>query len=236
MVPGGAVQLRPPLLVEPAGAEGVRHRGQEGHVVAPARLSAQADAVDTVVPVRHGGRRIPDVAPGRVVRHLHPRRVQKILAVHDHRAFAVERRRVQRAVVGQPAPHRRQDVGDVVAGAEFQRLEPAARAPDRGFVHADGHDVELAALRRDVGGHALPEDAFLQRHPAHRDARIGLLELGRQFLHLDHVAVVHGRDGQLAGCRGRRTSETNGQTERNTAERFHVFLLGNERSGSPNPA
>ena len=45
LLPLGRVDLRLPVLVEPAAAEGVHQRADEGHVLAPARLAAQADAV-----------------------------------------------------------------------------------------------------------------------------------------------------------------------------------------------
>ena len=53
VLPFRLVELRLPVLVEPARAEGVRHGGQEGHVLAPAGLAAQADAVDAVGAVGH---------------------------------------------------------------------------------------------------------------------------------------------------------------------------------------
>ena len=168
-----------------------------------------------------GCRDIRHVAPRGVVGHGHAGRLDQVLAVHDHRALAVERRRIQLPVRGQAPAHRRQDVVDVVVRAEGELLEPAARTPDRGFVHSDGHDVELTALGGDVGRHALAQRPFLQRHPVDGDSRIGLLEMPGELLHLDHVAVVHGRNRQLAGegcrpVRHRCGNCRNGQ--------FHVLL------------
>ena len=44
--------------------------------------------------------------------------LEQVLAVHEHRALAVERRGVELAVDGQAAADRRQQVVDVVVGAE----------------------------------------------------------------------------------------------------------------------
>ncbi len=59
---------------------------QEGHVLAPAGLAAQADAVDLVVLVGHLAGRIGDEFPGGRVRHLEPGLLHQIGAIHDHRA------------------------------------------------------------------------------------------------------------------------------------------------------
>ena len=164
--PTRGVELRVPVLVEPARAEGVGHRRDEGTALAPAGLAAQADAVDVVVTVGHLARRLRNEVPGRRGRHFQPGLVHQVGAVHDHRAFAVERRGVQRAVVAQAACHGGQDVADIVIGAEIvKRYQPAVLAPDRRFVHADGHDVESTALCGDVGRHALTKHVLFQRHP-----------------------------------------------------------------------
>ena len=125
-------------------------------------------------------------------------------AIHDHRRFTVKRRRVQYAVVGQAARHRRQNVGRFVfRGQIVQRNQPAVRAPDRGFVHADGHDVESAALGADVRRDALTQDILFQRHPFHLMTRLRGEIIGQTLLHADHVAVVHGGDGDGDGRRVR---------------------------------
>ena len=225
VIPRRAVELRHPLLVEPARAEGIGHRGQERHVVAPAGLSAKADAVDPGIAVVDRGGDVRDVAPGGIVRHGHARRLDQVLAVHDHGALAVERRRVELAVRRQSAAHGGQEVVDVVVRTEIERFEPAPRPPDRRLVHADRHHVELAALGGDVGGDALPQRPFLERHPVDRDAGIGLLEMAGQLLHLDHVAVVDGRDGDLAR-QGRRSENRRGGPGERCLQRLHVFPPG----------
>jgi hypothetical protein len=160
------VELGVPVHVEPACAEGVRHRGDEGAAFTPTGLAAQADAVDVVVAVGHRGRSFSDELPGGRFRHFQAGLFHQVGAIHDHRAFAVERRRIKRAVMAQAAGHCGQDVIDIVIlGKIVERDEPAIGAPDRGFVHADGHDVELATLGGDVGCHALTQDVFLQRDP-----------------------------------------------------------------------
>ena len=178
VLPGLGVDLRLPAHVEPLAAVGVDHGRQEGHVVAPARLAAQADAV-------HAGLRVVDLAgerrftcvPGRLVGHLDADLVGQVLAVHQHRALAVEGRGVELAVDRQAVAHGRQQVVDVVGGvgARSPCSQPFLR-PDRRLVHADGHHVELAALGGDVGRDALAQRAFLERDPLELDVGVGLLE------------------------------------------------------------
>src|SRR2546428_786828 len=45
--------------------------------------------------------------------------------------------------------------------------------------------------------------AFFERDPLQLDVGMGLLELRRELLHLDHVAVVDGRDHEVGGGCGR---------------------------------
>ena len=92
VLPLRLVELGLPVLVEPAGAEGVRHGRQEGHVLAPAGLAAQADAVDLAGLVGHLAGGVGDEVPGRRVGHRQPGLLEQVLAIHDHRAFAVEGR------------------------------------------------------------------------------------------------------------------------------------------------
>ncbi len=202
-LPLGLVELRGPLLVEPAGAEAVGHRADQRHVLAPAGLAAQADAVDVGRAVGHLAGRVADELPGRVLGHGEPGLLEEVGAVHQEGALAVEGRGVELAVDGQAAADRRQHVVDLVGGVELERHQPALLAPDRHLVVADGQDVVLAAAGGDVGRHPLAQDVLLERHPVHRDVGVRLVERAGQALHADHVAVVHGRDRDRLGIRRR---------------------------------
>ena len=196
------VELRLPGLVEPARAEGVRHRREEGHVLAPAGLAAQADSVDLVRFVGDLAGRVGDEIPCRRIRHGKARLLEEVLAIHDHRALAVERCAIELPVNRQAAADRRQQVVDVVVAAEVvERHEPALFRPDRHFVGADRHDVVLAALGGDVRRDLLAEDILLHGHPFDVDFGILRLEVVRQLLHRDHVAVVDRGDGERFGAR-----------------------------------
>ncbi len=211
-MPGLGVELGVPLHVEPACAERVGHRGDERATLAPTSLAAQANAVDIIRPVGHRCRGLADEGPGRCGRHFQTCCFHQIGAIHDHRAFAVERCRIERAVMAQTAAHGGQNVIDVILCRQtVQRDQPAVGTPDRRLVHADGHDVELATLRRDIGGNMLTQNVFFKRDPLDIDA--GLRgELIRVTLHPDHVAVVHSRNrdcrrvalGKRAGGRNQR--------------------------------
>ncbi len=130
VLPFRLVELRLPVLVEPARAEGVGHGGQEGHVLAPAGLAAQADAVDV-------GGAVGDLAAASPMNSqvgasgmCQPGLLEQVLAVHDEGRLAVERRGVELAVDRQAAGDRRDDVGGVVVGAEIvERQQPAAASP-----------------------------------------------------------------------------------------------------------
>ncbi len=203
-----AVELGFPILVEPACAERIGHRGQEGHVFAPARLAAQADAIDFVVFVGHRCGGFFDVAPCWRVGHFHPGIGHKVLAIHHHRAFAIKRRGVKFAVNGQAATDGGKDIVRVPIGRQIvQRNQPVLSAPDRDLVGADGHDVELTALGGDVLGHTLAQNVFFQRDPFQFDVRVLGGEIVGQTLHTDHVAVVHCCDGDCGfgvDCGGRK--------------------------------
>src|SRR4051794_26685106 len=98
--------------------------------------------------------------------------------------------------MGQAVLNRRDDVGIVIVIAKVvERGEPALLAPDRRLVRADRDDVELAAFGRDVGRGALAQHVFLEHYPVQLMTG-GLLPLGRQLLHDDHVGVVDRGDGQ----------------------------------------
>ena len=97
--------------------------------------------------------------------------------------------------MAQTTGHGGQDIVRVIVFAQVvQRHQPAVCTPDRRFIHADGHDVERTALGRDVSGDALAQHVLFQRDPLHFVA--GLFgEFVGVALHPDHVAVVHGGDG-----------------------------------------
>ena len=130
---------------------------------------------------------------GRRVRHLDARLLEEVLAIHDHGRLAVERRGVELVVHREAGADGRQDVVGILDG--FQRLQPALCGPNRDLVGADRHDVELTTLRGDVLRDALAKDVLLQRHPFQLDVGVLCGEVFGQTLHADHVAIVHGGDG-----------------------------------------
>ena len=124
--------------------------------------------------------------------------------------------------MAQAASHGRQDVTDIVVCAEvIKRDQPAVLAPDRGLVHADGHDVESAALGGDVGGDTLAKNVFFKCDPFNIVTGLGCEVVG-ETLHPDHVAIVDRCNGQCfcvsnarrhqrrRGCRADQFSEVHG--------------------------
>ena len=212
-----------PGHVKPLRAKAVGHGGQKRHVVAPARLAAQADAVHAVFRIVDFGGRIAYVIPGGTVSEFDAGFVGQVLAVHQHGAFTVERRGVHLAVHAQSVAHRGQDVIGVVAGVALELGQPAFFAPDGRLVHANGHHIELTAFGGDVRGHALAQHAFFQRDPFQGDARVGGFKVLAELFHLDHVAVVHGGNDQLDSA-GRSAPERGDQScRKGKAEfRFHT--------------
>ena len=181
LVPLRRVDRGVPLIVEPLPAEGVHERGDERHVLAPAGLAAQADAVDLAAGIVQLRSPLLDLLPGRLLGHLDAGLLEQVLAVEQHRALGVERQRVQLAVIGQAFAHRLQHVLDIVVGGQIlERDEPVLRGPDRDLVGADRHDVELAALGRDVGRDPLAKHVLLEHDPFQVDVRVLLLELPRR--------------------------------------------------------
>jgi hypothetical protein len=89
-LPLRAVELRLPVLVEPAGAVGIGHRGQEGHVLTPARLAAEANAVDAIVGIVHRRGGLLDVIPGWGVRDGDAGCLREVRAIVDERGLAIE--------------------------------------------------------------------------------------------------------------------------------------------------
>src|SRR5882757_7390807 len=100
-LPLRSVELRLPLLVEPAAAEGIGESRQESHVLAPAGLAAEANAISLGGGIGDLRRGRLDEIPGRLLRHGEAGLGEEILAVHQHGALAVEGRGIELAVDGQ---------------------------------------------------------------------------------------------------------------------------------------
>ena len=154
-----------------------------------------------------------DIPPAVVVTNCDAGCVGQVAAVHDHRRFTVEWRCIKRALVAQTCAHGGQDVFDVVISREVQRLDPAGCTPDWGFLHADVDDVILTATGGSVGCDLLAQNAFFQRHPVQGYAGFGSVCLG-DFLHVDHVTVVHDRNCQLLCACSRCKASSRGQRKR----------------------
>ena len=77
-----------------------------------------------------------------------------------------------------------------------QWLDPACSTPDWSFLHADVDDVVLATTGCCVGRYLLAQNAFFQRYPVQSNACVCSVSFSN-FLHVDHVAVVHDRNCQL---------------------------------------
>ena len=141
---------------------------------------------------------IKGLIPGQATVDFNTGFFEQILAVHHHRAFAVERCSIKRIILGDGSPDGRHQIVDVIVGAEIiQRCQPAFFSPDRHFVGANGHDVILTALGGDVGGDTLTQGVFFEGDPLKRNVWILRGEIIRQLLHADHVTVVDGCDGQF---------------------------------------
>ena len=193
--------MRLPFLIEPARAEGIGHRRQEGHVFTPAGLAPQADAVDARGLVVEFLRRIDHEVPGRLFRHRQSGFLEQVGAIHQHRTLAVKRRGVEFAGHRRGVADLGKQIRRVIVRSEIvERYQPILLGPDRDFVGADGQHVELTTLGRDIGGDALAQDVLFERHPFH--AHVGIFggEIAGQRLHADHVAVVHGGDRQRCLC------------------------------------
>ena len=160
------------------------------------------------------GCQVLDFSPGWFVADLYTSLVGQILAVHQHGAFAVERCSVQLAADRQAIAHGRQQIVNVIGGVGLEFGKPALFAPNRGFVHADGHDVELTAFGGDVGGDALAQHTFFQRDPFEGDAGIGSFKCLAVFLHFDHVTVVHGGNDEFRCRVGHSGDQAKGQCQR----------------------
>ena len=151
-------------------------------------------------PIGERGGRLLDEVPGRFVGHLEIGLLEEIGAVHREGGLAVERRPVERALVGEPGADARQQVVDVVVAGEIvERGEPVALGPDRRLVGPDGDDVEPPAARRDVGGDALAKRVLVEHDPVELDVGVLLDEARGQLLHPHHVAVLHRGDGDRLG-------------------------------------
>jgi hypothetical protein len=130
-----------------------------------------------------------------------PGLLEQVLAVHRHRALAVERHGVKLAIDGQARADRRQQVVHVVRRAKpLEGEEPALLAPNRHLIGADRQNIELATFGCDVRGHALPQDILLERDPLDRDTGILRREVTGEALHPDHVAIVDGGNRERGLC------------------------------------
>src|SRR5690606_33040917 len=105
----GAGELRVPVLVVPAAAEGVDHRVERGEYFAPAGFAAQADTGGLAGRVQGGGVS-GDLLPGGFGRHLQAGLFEQVLAVHEERRFTVERDRIHTALVGQRSAQCRDEI------------------------------------------------------------------------------------------------------------------------------
>ena len=128
--------------------------------------------------------------------------------------------------------------GVVLAGGEkvvhvifgrqvVQAFQPALLAPDRNFIGADGDHVILTAAGGDVGGDVLAQDVLFQRHPLHLDVGVLGAEVVHQALHPDHVAIVHGCDGNRRLGHGHTRKRDQSRCTHQGAKRLgHVILPG----------
>ena len=128
------------------------------------------------------------------------------------------------AKMGQDGHDRGQKVVDIVFCRQVvQAFQPALLAPDRNFVGADGDDVILTTAGGDVGRHVLAQDVFFQRHPFDLDVGVLGVEVVHQALHADHVAVVHGGDGDGGfGHGGARDDKRNRRAQKRASGEFHL--------------
>ena len=119
VLPLTLVELRPPLLIEPASAKRVRQGGEEGHVLAPTGLAAEADAIDLVCLVGNLPGGVGDKIPCRGIRHAETSFVEEILAVHRHRTLAIEGRGIELAVIGEAGTNRGKQIADLIVASQL---------------------------------------------------------------------------------------------------------------------
>ena len=123
-----------------------------------------------------GFRRGGHLVPRRLVRHRDICLLQDVLAIEKRGALAVERRRVQLAVVLEPLTNARDHVVEVVVGVRLERganfFEPPVLGPQRDFVHADGDQIELRGVGGDVRGDLVADLVFGQYQKVEGDARM----------------------------------------------------------------
>ncbi len=167
-----------PFHVEPCCAKGVQQRANISHVFTPARFTAQSD---TIVLVRFVSQCICpflDILIGRLVRHLKPFLVKKVLPIHQHRTFSVERQSVQFSLRGKAVSDRLKDIVHVVIGRNIvHRLQEPLFAENRSFVQPDKKKIELAAPGRCVSGYFCTQVVFLEDDPVQFNRRVVRLKL-----------------------------------------------------------
>ena len=106
-----------------------------------------------------------NIGPAVIVADFHTSGISQIFAIHNHGRFAIERRCVERTVVGQTGAHGGQNIVNVILGAKVQRLDPTSSTPDWSFLHADVDDVVLAAASGCIGRDLLAQNTLFQSNP-----------------------------------------------------------------------
>ena len=193
-------ELGVPVLVEPTSTVSVDHCVQRRQLLTPARETTQADSVDARAVDRLRRRR--HLVPRRVVRHIDARGGQEVLAVHQHRGLAIERHRVEVAVVAERPPDAGYEVvgrvGRILGDEWGEVFDPSLLGPQRNLVRADREEVIATALGRHVLGHLLPELVLGQGHDIDLDTRVRALEVGDELFQVGHRGVVDSRQSDRA--------------------------------------
>ena len=228
-----------PVRVVPAATEGVDDGAERSTHLAPAGKAAEADAVLAVgrIVERRGGSH--DLIPRGLLGQRDALGLEQVLAIEQRRALAVERGRIELAVVGEAVADRLEEVGAVVGGVGVEGradlVDPAELGPQRDLVHAHGHDVERAGAGGDVRRHLRADLVLGQDQQVDLDVRVERVELREHVLERGHLGVAHhaDRDGALhriLGEAGGRHDDDRAERERRKAD--DPRLLGNHH-GAP---
>lgn len=110
VLPSPTVVARLPLHVEELAAPDIAQYPHDGHVLAPAGLAPEAEAIGPVRLVVQLGRELCDLTPGWIGRHLHCGLLEQVGAIERQRALRIEGQGVELAVVGEAVPHGRDHV------------------------------------------------------------------------------------------------------------------------------
>ena len=125
-----AGELRLPAEIHPPPAKRIDQRTEVRHVLAPSRLSAQADAVNVVRGIVQSGGEPADLLVAGLLRHFQARLAEEILPVIGERALRIERRRIHLALIGQSLANHVEDVVVVIVRAEIvNRQQPPPLRP-----------------------------------------------------------------------------------------------------------